>query len=938
MTDASSPAPSASGTASAAPATSASIALALDQASGDPPPGAADGAVRLVLLNIAVALAYAALGVLALRLILPPDFVSPIYPAAGLAVAAALRWGPGVLPGIAIGSATVSLVLGIERSHLQPLHPLLIGLGGALQAWLGAWLAKRWTGEHPPLCEPAELMRFLAATAGVSCLVGPSFGVAALWITGAIGPSQVVGHWCAWWVGDAIGVLIGAPISLALFGLPRKHWAPRRMSVALPMLVACALLFGATLHVARNEEGRRRHAFDLEAVNALNSLSDTLSMPLTALEANHSLLLVAPAISRVDFERAHAERARAGGAVFAVGWAPLVPTKDLPAFERAAQADGYVGYRVYERRRPGDLTPDPAEDRLPIRLIAPFARNRPAMGANIRNIPQARAAQERAMATGEPSASESFPLSQDAGVTLMGVVVYRALYEGGSTDPRDAAGRARKPTGVAFATLRPEALLHDALPARAGRLDYCLIDTTAGTRRPLLAGDGRCLHLPAALPSQSRDFDFAGRAWRLIVYNPSGLPALEGSAALPFAIAGLIGTALLGLLLLSVTGSTARVARRVEEATQRLRASEERFRDIVEHAPIGVVTCDLNARPQEINPYFCQLLGMSVEQLKARSILAITHPEDRAEDSRLGMALIRGELDRYSRIKRYIGSGGQVITVRSTVSLLRDAQGQPARLLGVVEDIGEQLRLAELERIHEAELAANRAKNEFLSRMSHELRTPLNAMLGFSQLLESDPESTLSARQRGWLAQIQQSGWHLLEMINDTLDLSRLEAGGLRVKIDDQDLTPIVSDSLAMVETQRQRRGVSIEVELDPGLDRLRADATRLKQVLTNLLSNAVKYNQDGGRVWLRARRAEDSRIELSVTDTGPGLTEAQQAQLFQPFNRLGREVGAIEGTGIGLVITQRLLELMGSRLRVSSTAGEGATFSFELPISSPNQ
>jgi len=936
MTDASSSAPAVPTAASAAPATSAGIALALDEASEGP--GGRGDAARLLLLNLAIALAYTALGLLALRLILPPDFASPIYPSAGLAVAAALRWGRGVLPAIAVGGAAVSLAIGLERDHVAPLAPLLTGLGGALQAALGAGLARRWTGEHPPLCEPAELLRFLAATAGIACLVGPSVGVAALWLTGAIGPAQAGAHWLAWWVGDAIGVLIGAPVSLALFGLPRRHWAPRRLSVALPLLITCALLFGATLHVARNEEGRRRHAFDLEAANALNTLADRLSMPLTALEANHSLLLVAPDISRGDFERAHAERARAGGAVYAVGWAPLVRPRDLPAFEQAAQADGYVGYRVYERRRPGDLTPDPSEERLPIRLIAPFVRNRPAMGANIRNIPQARAAQDRAIATGQPAASESFPLSQDAGVTLMGVVVYRALYEGGSSDPRNAAGGARRPLGVAFATLRPETLLHDALPTRAGRLDYCLVDTTAGTRRPLLAGDERCLRLPANLPSQSRDIDFAGRAWRLVVYSPAGLPALEGGAALPFAIAGLVGTALLGLLLLSVTGNTARVARRVEEATQRLRASEERFRTIVEHAPIGVVSCDLNARPQEINPYFCQLLGMSVEQLQARSIMAITHPEDRAEDSRLGMALIRGDLARYSRIKRYVGAQGQVITVRATVSLLRDAQGQPSRLLGVVEDIGEQLRLAELERIHEAELAANRAKNEFLSRMSHELRTPLNAMLGFAQLLESDHDPVLSARQRSWLAQIQQSGWHLLTMINDTLDLSRLDAGGLKVRIDDQDLTPIALDSLAMVETQRQRRGVAVELDVAPGAGRVRADATRLKQVLTNLLSNAVKYNQDGGRVWIRARRAGDSHVELSVTDTGPGLTEAQMAQLFQPFNRLGREVGAIEGTGIGLVITQRLLELMDSRLRVSSTAGEGATFSFELPIPSSNQ
>ncbi len=252
--------------------------------------------------------------------------------------------------------------------------------------------------------------------------------------------------------------------------------------------------------------------------------------------------------------------------------------------------------------------------------------------------------------------------------------------------------------------------------------------------------------------------------------------------------------------------------------------------------------------------------------------------------------------------------------------------------MGVVEDIGEQLRLEALEREHETELAANRAKSEFLSRMSHELRTPLNAMLGFAQLLEVDPEAQLSTRQRDWLGRIQQSGWHLLAMINDTLDLSRLEVGQMRMRIEDLGLDAAVSDSLAMVETQRQRRHIRIEVSLDPALGRVRADATRLRQVLTNLLSNAIKYNRDGGEIRLRAERHSTGRVRLTVTDTGIGLTEAQLAQLFQPFNRLGREVSGIEGTGIGLVITQRLLELMDSRLEIVSTPGVGSAFHFDLP------
>ncbi|RZK98588.1 MAG: ATP-binding protein, partial [Rubrivivax sp.] len=155
----------------------------------------------------------------------------------------------------------------------------------------------------------------------------------------------------------------------------------------------------------------------------------------------------------------------------------------------------------------------------------------------------------------------------------------------------------------------------------------------------------------------------------------------------------------------------------------------------------------------------------------------------------------------------------------------------------------------------------------------------------------------------------------------------------LRVQIAPQRLPALVADSLAMVETQRQRRQVTLHVDLSPDAQDVLADATRLRQVLINLLSNAVKYNQEGGEVHLKARRLDASWVEVSVADTGPGLTEAQMAQLFQPFNRLGREMGGIEGTGIGLVITQRLLELMNSSLSVSSTFGSGAVFSFKIPL-----
>ena len=217
--------------------------------------------------------------------------------------------------------------------------------------------------------------------------------------------------------------------------------------------------------------------------------------------------------------------------------------------------------------------------------------------------------------------------------------------------------------------------------------------------------------------------------------------------------------------------------------------------------------------------------------------------------------------------------------------------------------------------------------------MSHELRTPLNAMLGFAQLLDLDRRPAPAPHQQGWIAQIQKAGWHLLEMINDTLDLSRIDAGAVRLSLGPVALGPLVAHCAAMAGPAAAERQVSLDVQLDADTPAVLGDETRIKQVLSNLLSNAIKYNHQGGRVEVRALSLPDRRLQLRVLDTGLGLSQAQQAELFQPFNRLGRETSQTEGTGIGLVISRRLAELMGGDLQVESEAGRGATFVLTLPL-----
>jgi PAS domain S-box-containing protein len=231
---------------------------------------------------------------------------------------------------------------------------------------------------------------------------------------------------------------------------------------------------------------------------------------------------------------------------------------------------------------------------------------------------------------------------------------------------------------------------------------------------------------------------------------------------------------------------------------------------------------------------------------------------------------------------------------------------------------------------------ANRAKSEFLSSMSHELRTPLNAILGFGQLLGSGVPPPTSAQKRS-IEHILKAGWYLLELINEILDLSLIESGKLTLSNEPVGLAEVIAECQAMVEPQARSRGIQMTFPVLRTPRFIVADRTRVKQVLINILFNAIKYNRPEGSVTVEAVAVADW-IRISVHDTGMGLAPEQLKQLFQPFNRLGRELGPEEGTGIGLVVTKRLVDLMGGTIGVDSTVGEGSTFWCEFKVAGAPQ
>jgi signal transduction histidine kinase len=245
----------------------------------------------------------------------------------------------------------------------------------------------------------------------------------------------------------------------------------------------------------------------------------------------------------------------------------------------------------------------------------------------------------------------------------------------------------------------------------------------------------------------------------------------------------------------------------------------------------------------------------------------------------------------------------------------------------------EERRKRELQQARDTAEAANQAKTRFLSSMSHELRTPLNAILGFSQLLESDPDEPLSENQHESLQEISRAGKHLLQLINEVLDLAHIESGRLSVSMEAIDLTELVRDCLAQTAPLARQFDVRFDAyhPAETPVPLAQGDRTRVKQVLLNLLSNAAKYNRPGGTVRVHGPELRDGRLHLAVEDTGPGLDPDQQQRVFEPFSRLD-DSHQVEGTGIGLTITRQLMHMMGGEIGVQSEPGRGSRFWIELP------
>jgi len=363
--------------------------------------------------------------------------------------------------------------------------------------------------------------------------------------------------------------------------------------------------------------------------------------------------------------------------------------------------------------------------------------------------------------------------------------------------------------------------------------------------------------------------------------------------------------------------------RRADEALQVLESAIESIDD-------AFVLFDANDRLVMSNSKYREFYKDSIDLIV---------PGNKFEDMIRGSAERGQYLDAIGRVDEWVA---ERMAAHRTADSVVEQELDNGRWLKIAErrtpdggTVGLRVDITDMKKAMENAEKANKAKSEFLASMSHELRTPMNAILGFTQFLQYNPKEPLSETQNSSVDLILRGGNHLLELIEQVLELSKIEAGHLSLNVDHTLARDVINQSLSLIQARADREGIKIIDRIDrDALPFLWTDSTRLMQVLLNLLSNAVKYNRENGTVTLTCQEIPDRMLRISVADTGSGIPLDKHDELFKPFERLGLEAGTIEGTGIGLTITRQIIELLGGHIDFESEEGKGSTFWIDVPIS----
>ena len=733
----------------------------------------------------------------------------------------------------------------------------------------------------------------------------------------------------------------------------------------LTLLVAglCLLVTALVWQQARHrDEAALRAEFDFMADKTGAAIENHLQDNVQLLRGVAGLFAASTEVSRGEFHAYVASlnlQERYPG-ILGVGYSQVVPEEVKEAHLRRIRGEGFPSYAITPPGRRDSYTT--------ILYLEPFSgRNLRAFGYDMFTEPVRRTAMARARDEESVAMTAMVRLVQETDADVQaGFLLYLPVYRNGA--PRATVAERRSAlAGWAYSPLRMKDLMRSILagPLRetAGLIDVQVYDGDTVTPAALMF-DSSEGHPRVSLFEALRPLQVAGQRWTVRVHSLPPLEArLSSEKGAIILGAGLGLSLLLTLLTWSLVRGNEKISAslvRVDRANRELAESEERFRGFYELGLIGMAVTSPDMRWLQVNDRLCAMLGYQRDELMGTTWYDLTHPDDSVADREEFRQILAGLSDGSSHETRFIRRDGETVQASVSLRCQRHPDGSVRQFLALIDDITERthlelalqkysesleslvlLRTEELEKANRAlELsrdqaeAANRAKSMFLAVMSHELRTPLNAILGLSEMLREGVMGGVDPEQRDALATIEESGRHLLAVITDILDLSKIEADRMDLELAPVNLEDLCQAALRFVREPAARNGIALTFAMRGGAETLCTDQLRLKQILVNLLGNAVKFTPEGGAISLEVE-GDEARHEVRfiVHDTGIGISPDDLDRLFHPFVQVDSSLTRrYEGTGLGLALVFRLCELLGGSVTVASEVGQGSRFTVTLP------
>ena len=666
---------------------------------------------------------------------------------------------------------------------------------------------------------------------------------------------------------------------------------------------------------------------------------------------------------RVYVETLHLEERYPG--IQAIGFMLLVQGPEKTRHERQIRNEGFPGYAI----RPIGVR----AVSTPIIYVEPFSgRNLRAFGYDTHSEPVRRTAMDRACVEGQATLSGKVTLVQETENDIQaGFLLFVPVYRNGAPHATVAERRSNL-IGWTYSALRMKDMMRSTLsrqmPEVSSLVDLHVYDGTRIAQDTLMFDSEGDVRPQGPTFEAVRQLQIAGHVWTIRVQSLPKFDVRQNSqedTIIPGT--GIALSVLLALLTWVLVWNREQVASALvksDQANRDLAVNEERFRAYFDLGLIGMAITSPHTGWLQVNDRLCEMLGWSREELIGKTWVEVSHPDDITPDNTQFQRVVAGEIDGYALEKRFIRKDGSVVDTSLSLKCQRHPDGSVYQFVALIDDISERKYLESilseyskdmeslvLMRTHELEDAnrelelrrdqaesANRAKSMFLAIMSHELRTPLNSILGLSEILLEGIMGDLNEKQLQGITTIEESGRHLLELITDILDLSKIEADMMDLDLSQVNLEELCRTALRFVRESAQKKRISVTFTLSPAPESIRTDQRRLKQILINLLGNAVKFTPNGGAIGLEVAGDEErGEIRFTVWDTGIGIAPEDLKKLFKPFVQVDSSLARRnEGTGLGLTLVARLTEILGGAVAVDSEAGTGSRFTVILPCEGP--